>query len=108
MTRTVALLLLLASSPTIAAAQEIEEGKTNLDWASGLGGRFRRFHDPVVVAYSLSQLGALVCPQDRDAGVELFRDSLFDLRALTPQAFTSSRHRLPVPSFTTLWNLVTP
>jgi hypothetical protein len=110
MNRIAALLLLLTSCAGIAA-QDIEapdETKANLDWAVGLGGRFRRFHDPVVVAYSLAQLGSLVCPQNRGAGAELFRDSLFDLRALTPQAFTSARHRLPVPSFTTLWNLVTP
>ena len=46
--------------------------------------------------------------RDHVAGTDLFRDSLYRLRTLTPKAFTSAQHRLPVPSFTTLWNAVTP
>src|ERR1700733_7924491 len=79
-----------------------ESKKNNLEWAVGLAGRFRQLHDPVVATYALSQLGGLVCAHDREAGAGLFRESLIDLRNLTPASFTSARHRLPIPSFTSM------
>jgi hypothetical protein len=85
-----------------------DDSPSALERAVALGDRFRLFHDPVVAAFALSQLGGLVCSQDRVAGTDLFRDSLYRLRALTPQSFTSAEHRLPVPSFTLLWNSVIP
>ena len=82
--------------------------KNNLEWAVGLGGRFQQLHDPVVATYAISQLGGLVCANDREAGAALFRESLVRLRNLTPSSFTSARHRLPLPSFTSMWNYLTP
>lgn len=105
MTPTAALLLLALTGN--AAAQEAP-AKSNLDWAVALGGRFRQLHDPVVSTYAVSQLAALVCGYDRQAGTQLFQESLYGLRTLTPRSFTSARHRLPSPSFTSLWNSVTP
>jgi len=79
-----------------------------LDWAVALGKRFRELHDPVVAAYSLGILGGIVCSVDRAAGTEIYRESLERLKFLTPAAFTSAQHHLPVPSFSALWKSLTP
>ena len=66
---TLALFLLLLT-PQVQAQEDTpaaEGRKTNLEWAAGPGEGFRQLHDPVVAAYAISQLGALVCAQDRDA-----------------------------------------
>ena len=89
-------------------APAAEDRKNNLEWAAALGERFRQLHDPVVAAYAISQLGALVCAQDREAGEGLFHESLVRLRILTPESFTSAHYSLPVPSFTSMWNYLTP
>ena len=110
MSRIVALSMLLltvrlqAQEDDPAAVNE----KNNLEWAMGLAGRFQKLHDPVVATYAISQLGGLVCAHDREAGAGLFRESLVRLRNLTPTSFTSARHRLPLPSFTSMWNYLTP
>jgi hypothetical protein len=110
MNRIVALSILLLTLRLEAQedSPDAENQKNNLEWAIGLAGRFRQLHDPVVATYALSQLGGLVCAHDREAGAGLFRESLVRLRSLTPASFTSARHRLPIPSFTSMWNYLTP
>jgi hypothetical protein len=78
-----------------------------VEWAVGLGGKFGQLHDPVVATYATGRLAETVCKRDPVAGAELFRNSLGRLRSLTPAAFGSARHKLPVPSFTTLWKTLT-
>jgi hypothetical protein len=56
--------------PTNAAQQDA------LDWAVALDTRFHELHDPVVAVYSLGILGGIVCPVDRAAGANIYRDSL--------------------------------
>lgn len=113
-TRATALLLacMLCSS---LAGQEINGGQAAnageqdaLDWAVALGNRFRELHDPVVAAYSLGVLGGIICPVDPAAATDIYSESLERLKFLTPAAFTSARHHLPVPSFTALWKSLTP
>ena len=110
MRRTIALFLLLVTARLHAqeADPAAEEKKRNLEWATGLAGRFRQMHDPVVLTYAISQLGELVCAHDPEAGAGLFRESLAGVRNLTPSSFTSARRRLPIPSFTSMWNYVIP
>ena len=110
MNRIVALSILLLTLRLQAQEDDspAENKKNNLEWAVGLAGHFRQLHDPVVATYAISQLGGLVCAHDREAGAGLFRESLVRLRTLTPASFTSARHRLPIPSFTSLWNYLTP
>src|SRR5690349_2584654 len=88
--------------PTNVAEQDA------LDWAVALGKRFRELHDPVVAAYSLGILGGIVCPVDPAAGANIYRESLERLKFLSPAAFTSAQHQLPVPSLSALWKSVTP
>ena len=114
MTRAIALLLACVFCAGLAG-QEVNGGQaTNapqqdpLEWAVALGSRFRELHDPVVAAYSLGVLAGIVCPVDLAAATDLYRESLERLKFLTPAAFTSGRHRLPVPSFTALWKTLTP
>src|SRR5579862_4676130 len=110
MRRTIALSLLLLKAPVKAQQDNpaAEENKSNIAWAVGLAGRFQHLHDPVVATYAIAQLGGLVCASDPEAGAELLRESLGRLRTLTPASFTSARRRLPIPSFTSLWNYLTP
>jgi hypothetical protein len=82
--------------------------KDALDWAVGLSKRLHELHDPVVETYSLGVLGGIVCPVDRAAGIDIYREALESLEFLTPAAFTSAQHQLPVPSFTALWKSLTP
>jgi len=106
-------LLLVSAIGANAVAQEghtatpITEQQRNLDWAVALGGRFGELHDPVVATYALGHLAETVCAKYPVPGAELFRNSLGRLRLLTPAAFGSARHKLPVPSFTTLWKNLT-
>jgi hypothetical protein len=102
------MLLLTLRLPAQEDDPAAQNKKNNLAWAEGLAGRFQQLHDPVVAAYAISQLGGLACPHDREAGSRLFRDSLARLRNLTPSSFTSARRRLPIPSFTSMWNYLTP
>jgi hypothetical protein len=113
--RLIGLLLLLSALGASASAQEggapprnAKQQKEDVEWAVALGGRFRGLHDPVVAAYALGRLAETVCAKDPAGGEELFRASLEGLRLLTPDAFSSARHRLPVPSFTALWKALTP
>src|ERR671925_1130407 len=112
-TRATTLLLLCVFCSGLAAQEGNGGHPTNeaeqdaLDWAVALGKRFRELHDPVVAAYSLGILGGIVCPVDRAAGTDIYRESLERLKFLTPTAFTSARHHLPVPSFTALWTSIT-
>ena len=113
MTRRIGLLLLSSIGANAVAQQShtvapIADRQKNLEWAVALGARFDELRDPVVATYALGRLAATVCAQDPAAGVELFRNSLGRLRLLSPAAFTSARHRLPVPSFTSLWKTLTP
>src|SRR3974390_3245659 len=102
-------LVLMANS----AAQENGAVSKNVqnervvEWAVGLGGKFGQLHEPVVAAYAVGRLAETVCKRDPVAGAELFRNSLGRLRSLTPAAFGSARHKLPVPSSTTLWKTLT-
>ncbi len=91
-----------------SAKEKRDDSRSNLEKALALGDRFRLFHDPVVATYALAELAGQVCSRDHVAGSDLFRDSLLRLRSLTPKSFTSAQHRLPIPSFTLLWNAVTP
>jgi hypothetical protein len=86
MRRTIALSLLLATAQLQAqdGSPAAEDKKRDLEWVIGLAGRFQQLHDPVVAAYAISQLGGLVCANDREAGEGLFRESLVRLRTLTP------------------------
>ena len=113
-TRAIALLLACVFCAGLAD-QEVNAGQaTNapqqdpLEWAVALGSRFRELHDPVVAAYSLGVLAGIVCPVDLAAATDLYRESLERLKFLTPAAFTSARHHLPVPSFSALWKYLTP
>ncbi|HKE25019.1 MAG TPA: hypothetical protein VKB88_21810 [Bryobacteraceae bacterium] len=107
-------LLLVSVIGGYAVAQEgrtaalITEQQRNRDWAVALGARFDQLHDPVVATYALGRLAETVCANDPVAGAELFRNSLGRLRLLSSTAFNSARHRLPVPSFSTLWKTLTP
>jgi hypothetical protein len=107
-------LLLVSALGANAVAQEggtatpITEQQRKMEWAIALGGKFGQLHDPAVATYALGRLAETVCAKDPVAGVELFRNSLGRLRLLTPAAFGSARHRLPVPSFTALWKTLTP
>jgi hypothetical protein len=111
MFRLIAALLLMFMAN--AAAQEDGVVSRNLEnervveWAVALGGKFGQLHDPVVATYALGRLAETVCAKDPVAGAELFRNSLERLRSLTPDAFGSARHKLPVPSFATLWKSIT-
>jgi hypothetical protein len=89
-----------------AVSKNVEDGRV-VEWAVALGGKFGQLHDPVVATYALGRLAQTVCAKDPVAGAELFRNSLIRLRSLTPAAFGSARHKLPVPSFTTLWKTLT-
>jgi hypothetical protein len=116
-----AVAVLLCSISLVVAQDQSEENlcrnggqpsrradKDALDWALALSKHFRELHDPVVETYSLGVLGGVVCPIDRGAGADIYRESLESLKFLTPAAFTSAQHKLPVPSFTALWHSLAP
>lgn len=91
----------------MAAQESPADAPPKLDWVTGLAGRFQQFHDPVVSTYALARLGGLICGKDQAAGAEIYRNALNGMRLLPADAFRSAKHRQPVPSFTSLYKLVT-
>jgi hypothetical protein len=94
-------ILLVCTAAGLAA-----QSNDKLEAITLIAGHARQLRDPVIVAWSLARLGSLACGEDRAAGADLYRDALSRVRLLTPDSFTSARHRLPVPSFTVLWRSV--
>src|SRR5262245_32639830 len=83
-----------------AAAGMAAQTNGKIEALTLLAGDARQLREPVVVAWSMARFGAVACDEDRQAGAELYGDALSRVRLLTPDSFTSARHRLPVPSFT--------
>src|SRR5262249_44694000 len=79
-----------------------------VDHAVALRSQFRKLNEPVVFVHGLVELASVVCAERPLDGFDLFKEALSGLRLVKLNDFTSARHRLPVPSFTALWNVVKP
>ena len=79
-----------------------------VEWAAALGGRFQQMRNPVVSRFALGQLASAVCPVDKAAGSNLYRQALTGLDGLRLATFQEGGAVLPVASFTGLWKSMMP
>jgi hypothetical protein len=85
-----------------------DESKAAMEWATGLGGRFRELHNSVTATFATATLATLVCAKDKAQGSELFRGALSGLNLLTPASFNQRGPVLPVSSYAGLWKFIVP
>jgi hypothetical protein len=84
----------------------IAEWSDALSWTSALREPMRRMTNPVVTAYGIASLGAIVCPADQSLGADLFEEAVADLNAIPDSVFHDSLKVLPVATFSGLWKVV--
>lgn len=100
--------LLIASSmaqdaPT-SEELEIRARSLAVGWATGIAGRFATSPNTVVSAYSLTRMGTLTCAYDTNAASSMFRQAASRMGSIPSQIFFDEQTpRLPIASFTRLW-----
>lgn len=91
------------ASPALA---DLAAANDAISWAAGLREPMRRMTNPVVTAYGIASLAALICPADKGVGSDLFHEALTDLNNLPGNVFQDSRRALPVATFSGMWKMV--
>jgi hypothetical protein len=92
----------------VLSLEQTTVSSDTIEWATGLRGRLNQIHNPAVRTYGGARLAELVCGVSKEAGSELFRQAVMDLRNLPTNAFDDSVRLLEAPSFTALWKLIVP
>lgn len=77
-----------------------------IGWANGLAARFSTISNTVVSAHSLARLAAATCPYDRNAALGMFLRTVSRMGSIPERIFFDEQTpRLPVASFTRLWQM---
>lgn len=94
-----------ALAAIVLAAASAATGQTPAEYGQAVAGRMRTMRDPVVGAYGMARVAALVCAHDRAVAAALFQETARRLDTIAIRAFIDPRDPLPIASFTALHKL---